>query len=86
MAISQFDNKQELTQSDVEGFLLVLNNGDKAALDKIIERWDFKDATSFLRFVMAVMLKAENNKLFFEVQGIQTGATPSDDLLTPKNI
>jgi hypothetical protein len=81
MAIQKFDSKAAVTASDFEGFFIALNNGDKAALDQVIARWNFKDVESFLKFVLAVMIKGEGNKLFIQIGGAQTGISPADTLL-----
>jgi len=84
MPINKFENKTEFSQADIDGLILVLTNGDRAALDQAISRWNFKNAESFLKFVVAVMLKAEGNKIFIQVEGNQAGITPNETLLNTK--
>ena len=81
MAITRYNTKTEIPDAEIDTLILVLTNGDKVALEEAINRWGFLNAESFLKFVLAVMLKAEGNKITIQVDGNQTGITPSDNLL-----
>lgn len=84
MPITRFENKNELSQSEIDGLVLVLNNGDRAALANVIERWNFADEVSFFKFVLAAMIKAEGEKIFIQVGGNVTGLSPNETLLRPR--
>lgn len=84
MAIQEFSDKAAVQSSDFEGLFVGLNNGDRTALEQVLARWKFRGTVSFLKFVIAVMLKAEGSKLTIQVGGNQTGVTPNEDLLEPR--
>jgi hypothetical protein len=80
MAISEFNDGK--VPEDFEGLLVGLNNGDLQALKTAIADWGFKDNASFLKFVLAIMLKAKDTKgLYIEEDGQKTKVTPSEGLL-----
>lgn len=81
MPIASYTNKSEIPETEVESLILILTNGDKAALDQVIARWNFLDAESFLKFVIAIMIKAEGNKITIQVGGEQSAVGPNDNLL-----
>ena len=84
MAIQRFPDKASVQSSDFDGLFVGLNNGDRAALDQVIARWNFADEMSFMRFVIALMLKAEGGKISIQVDGVQTGLSPNEGLLRPR--
>ena len=84
--IYKFNNKTELSQStETDGLIVVLTNGDREALQEIINKWGFLNEESFLKFAMAIMLKAEGNKIIIQSEGNQASIVPNDNLLRPKN-
>ena len=60
------------------------NNGDLKALQEIQEKWRFKDKSSLIKFAMAVLLRADDNKIKISVSGSETEVEPKADLLNPK--
>lgn len=67
-----------------ESLSVTFNNGDLKALNEIQEKWKFKDKTSLLKFAMAVLLKAGENKIKISVNGTEIDVFPKEDLLKPK--
>lgn len=64
-----------------ESLPIDFDNGDLKALNEIQEKWKFKDKASLIKFAMAVLLKAENNKIKISVNGTETEVFPKEDLL-----
>jgi len=85
MAIEKFENKASVNSSDLEGLFLGLSNSDLEALEQAIKKWDFKDEESFLKFVIAIMIKSGDDKNLFitDKEGHKINMSPSDDLLNP---
>jgi hypothetical protein len=79
--IEKFKDKAAVTASDFEGVFLALNNGDKAAIEEAMKRWKFKDEQSLLKFALAILIKAENNKVSIQSGGSQINLTPNESLL-----
>jgi hypothetical protein len=79
--IKKFNDKASATASDFEGLFLALNNGDRAALEDAMKRWNFKDEESLLKVALAILLKAENGKVSIVSGGAQINLTPNDALL-----
>jgi hypothetical protein len=82
--IQKFDNKNSVSASEFDGLFLGLNNGDKAAIEDAVKRWNFKDAESLMKYVLAVLIKTEDGKLIGHVAGSQIVLAPSDHLLAGK--
>jgi hypothetical protein len=81
MAIAEF--KKEEVPTDFDGLLVGLNNGDLQALKTAMTEWKFKDTSSLLKFMLAILLQArENKRIFITHNNENTAVTPSDDLLT----
>ena len=67
MAIKKFENKNAVEQSDFDGVLLGLSNGDLNALSEVVSKWNFKDEENFIKFAIALMIKSgENKKIYIE--------------------
>lgn len=82
MAINE-GNIQQTTDGDDE-LSIKFNNGDLKALNEIQDKWKFKDKASLFKFVMAVLLRAEGNKIKISVSGNETEVLPKEDLLKNK--
>lgn len=83
MALNEI-SKENLDKENIDGILLHLNNGDLEILKKIKEDWKFKDNSSVLRYLLAVIKQAENNIIYINKDGEKIGLTPSESLLKPK--
>lgn len=82
MAIQQFENKGALSSADIDGLIIALNNGDREALELVVREWGFHNAEAFMRFAIAVMLKARSNRrLFIEQEGEHVVVSPNESLL-----
>jgi hypothetical protein len=59
-----------------------IDNGDLQAIDNVISKWGFRDETSMLRFIFAVMLQAKDNIMYVgNENGIVSPLRPADNLL-----
>ena len=58
-----------ISKIDDEKLVLVLDNGDQIKLDEVINKWNFKDYQSFLRFAVSTMLLNEDNFLSIKLDG-----------------
>ena len=85
MAIQRFENKGAVNSSAFEGFFIGLNNGDRVALEQVMQKWNFRDEESFIRFAIALMVKAEGNRIWIQINGLQTILTPNENLLQRPN-
>ncbi len=80
MPITKYDKKIDVPEND--GLILVFNNGDKIAIEQVVKKWNFIDEASLLKFVIAIMLKAEGGKITIQAaDGSQATLSPSDSLL-----
>lgn len=52
-----------------EKLILELDNGDRSKLKEVIERWNFKDEQSFLRFTISMLLCTEDKVLWIKENG-----------------
>lgn len=70
------------SEDNVNGSRTVeINNGDLKALADIINRWEFKDVESALRYAIAVLTIAQDKKLFYEKDdGEKVTIEPADSL------
>lgn len=84
MAIYQDD-----TQLGLDGkpmLTLKFENGDREALSKIVSEWGFKDEASAIKFMMAVLIRTENKRLWVENAGSPVRIEPTNHLLiSPEN-
>lgn len=81
MAIRKFDNKANISP-DFDGTFIGLNNGDRDAMNTVIESWNFKDTESFLRFAIAILLKTKDSKkIVIEEDGHPTTVSPGAGLI-----
>lgn len=61
---------------------ITINNGDLAALDRAMKKWDFKDEESLLKFSIAVLLSANGKALYTKTdEGKKQTLSPVDTLL-----
>jgi hypothetical protein len=79
MAIKIDKTKQNLDGEEILSF--EIDNGEKKALEQIKTLWNFKDEGSVLRFMMSVLLRTEDKKLWIKTNGQPQGVSPVDDLL-----
>ena len=73
-------------QKDVDEMLLLeITNGDKTKMEEVIKKWGLKDIQSFWRFSISLLLSAENNGIWVEINGNPSKVGPVDSLLAGKN-
>jgi hypothetical protein len=71
--------------SDGTKLTLELDNGDKNALQQILERWNFKDEQSLLRFAMSAMITTSENAITItKKDGELQKIAPVDEFLNNK--
>ena len=59
-----------------------INNGDLKAIDDVVRQWHFINEASMLRFALAIMLSAKDNKLYADgPDGKKVTLTPTPNLL-----
>lgn len=78
MAITKIDITPTPTEPELH---LKFNNGDLKALEEVKKKWKFIDVDHLLRFAIAVMSKAEKNKVYIDEGGNKVGYSPADNLL-----
>lgn len=74
-------------QSKVEGdkLVLTLDNGDYAEFKKVMDKWDFKDHQSLMRFALTLLTLNENNYFPIKLDNQPRDITPAPHLLKAKN-
>lgn len=75
MAISKQGGVRKIKDHDGQTFDIY--NGDWEALQEITKKWNLKDESSTLRFAIAVLFKADTDKLYINGEP----STPSKVLL-----
>jgi hypothetical protein len=78
MAIKKIENQKPQTEPELQ---LKFTNGDLKALEEVKKKWKFIDFENLLRFAVAVMSKAEKNKVYIDEKGTRIGYSPADNLL-----
>ena len=66
-----------LLNDSMKSLSLEIDNGDLAKLNEVMEKWNFKDYQSFLRFVISIMLVTEDKFLSIKVRDEITAIKPS---------
>jgi hypothetical protein len=70
--------------ADQESLQLLLNNGDLKALRDAVDRLQFKDEESLLRYVFAVLTKTAARTLtVVNMEGKQQSFSPAEAMLKP---
>ncbi len=78
MAITKIKSEQSQEESELQ---LKFTNGDLKALEEVKKKWKFIDFENLLRFAVAVMSKAEKNKVYIDEKGTRIGYSPADNLV-----
>lgn len=73
MSVKSSVNKDQLT--------LILDNGDYIEFMKTLEKWNFKDHQSLLRFAISLLVLNENNYFPLKVDGISRDIVPASHLI-----
>ena len=76
MAIKEIQQDSKIT--------LEIDNGDLEKFHKVMHEWNFKDAQSFLRFVLSIFLINQEKSIKIKMDGSFTDVVPSPDLLNQK--
>jgi hypothetical protein len=53
-----------LPDTTPESLQIEISNGDLEALNKVVQKWNFKDQVSALRFALAVLTLTQNGSLY----------------------
>ncbi|MCK4592155.1 hypothetical protein KAT63_01800 [Candidatus Parcubacteria bacterium] len=80
MAINEI-KKDSKSIAELEGLLFNINNGDLSVLEKIKEKWKFKDKEGVFRFALAVMVQAENSTLYIQEKNEKKALIPGEGLI-----
>ena len=70
MAVTATDIRLKDGETAVQ---LVVNNGDLEKINQVIEKWNFRDYQSFIRFAVSIMLVTKSTSITIQTD---TGATP----------
>jgi hypothetical protein len=71
----------KVTKDDTEILELSIDNGDKQKLEQVLNKWNFKDYESLLRFAASVLLSAEDNTISIKIKSATQEVIPADNLL-----
>ena len=64
-----------------DGLAFIVDNGDRAAMATIMDKWKFKDEESLLRFALAVLVQADEGIVSVKKSGVETTLRPAENLL-----
>jgi hypothetical protein len=68
------------TLSDTgQELVLKLNNGDYARFKEAVDKWNFKDNQSLIRFILAILVLSEDKIISTRMDGLQKEVIPSKD-------
>ena len=70
------------TTKTTENMTLVIDNGDRENMDKVLSKWQFKDEESFIRFVTSILLDTQDNSIYIQRNFAPAKVTPAPHLLT----
>lgn len=79
MSIKKVENEPLIRNPDSEYFEFF--NGDLKALKDVTKKYNLKDEESFIKFAMAVFLKADDNGIKIAQGTEYLTVLPTDDLL-----
>ena len=74
----------KVTEKSESKITLEIDNGDKEKLEKVLEKWNFKDHQSLFRFAISILYLTEDNTLWINEKGEPNKIQPSDDLINLK--
>ncbi len=60
---------------------LAIDNGDKEKLEQVLNKWNFKDYESLLRFAASILLSSEDNTVSIRIKSAIQEVAPADNLL-----
>lgn len=69
------------TSKTPENITLVIDNGDRENMNKVLAKWNFKDEESFIRFVTSILLDTQDNAIYIQRNFAPTKVTPAPHLL-----
>jgi len=64
-----------------DSLLLEINNGELNKLRETLEKWEFRDYSSLLSFMISLVVLNESKSFKILLDGIQQDIAPSPDLL-----
>jgi hypothetical protein len=67
--------------ASTENLTLVIDNGDRENLTKVLSAWNFKDEESFLRFVSSIMLDTQEKAIYIQRNSAPMRVSPAPNLL-----
>jgi len=74
--------RDTITNPELPSLKGTFNNGDLGAIDEAVAKWKFKDETSMMKFILAVLLSTNDNKLFADApDGKRITLSPASSLL-----
>jgi hypothetical protein len=69
------------SKKDGSKLILELDNGDISKLEEAMEKWNFKDHQSLIRFMVSMLILNEGKSFSLRIDGRQQDIIPSADLL-----
>jgi hypothetical protein len=60
---------------------LELDNGDYKKFKQAMEKWNFKDEQSLMRFVVSILVLSEDKIINVKIDNDQKNIVPADDFL-----
>lgn len=61
--------------------VLEVDNGDLEKINSVMEKWNFVDIQSMLRFMVSLLLITERNVLYIDKNKLPEGRIPADHLI-----
>jgi hypothetical protein len=69
------------SKQEGEKLILEIDNGDLTKLDDALQKWNFKDYQSLLRFSVSMLILNEDRSFSIKRNGEQKSVVPASDLL-----
>lgn len=69
------------SSEDKDKLILELDNGDRTKFKQIMDKWNFKDEQSLLRFAMSLLILNENDYFGVKIDGRDKDVIPAEDYL-----
>ncbi|HSX00038.1 MAG TPA: hypothetical protein VLH38_03310 [Patescibacteria group bacterium] len=74
----------QVISEDDQSIQLKVDNGDRQAINQLLERYGFLDIEALLRYGIVAMIEAQDNTLYVKKGDETIALRPTDKLVKPK--
>lgn len=70
-----------IEKQENDKLVLDIDGDDKQKIDAVMQKWNFKDQQSFLRFISSILLDTKGNSVYLETDNGIIKVSPATHLL-----